>query len=144
MPHLLATFGGALLQAHRNLFHELRGLIEAMRCSPLEPSAKLAAQLGSVRADILAHFQFEEQNGYMTSVLEIHPHLARAVQHLQADHKNLLRSLDELTARVRSAPLLNHELQDAVITWVGAVQHHERSENVLVQDAFNLDLSAED
>src|SRR5262249_61195710 len=105
--------------------------------------ADLADRLDVVRASIGEHFRFEEENGYMAAVLEIHPHLERMVQHLCEEHGQLLRSLDELRAEGRAGQL-SAAGRARGLAWARAVRRHERSENVLVQDAFNLDLSAED
>jgi hypothetical protein len=45
---------------------------------------------------------------------------------------------------VRSAPAVTDELRQKVLDWPQSVRRHERRENVPVQDAFNLDLAAED
>jgi hypothetical protein len=143
MAQLRATFGEALLRAHRVLLQDLRNLRAAARASAARPG-DLADRLDTVRASIQEHFRFEEENGYMASVLEIHPHLERAAQHLCEEHGELLRSLDELRGEVRAAADLTDALRDKVFAWVAAVGRHELRENSLVQDAFNLDLAAED
>jgi hypothetical protein len=143
MAQLRATFGDALLRAHRVLLRDLRKLHEAA-AAPAQRPADLADRLDAVRASIAEHFRFEEENGYMASVLQIHPHLERLTQHLHEEHGQLLRSLDELRAEVRPAASLTDAVRDKVFAWVRAVSRHERSENNLVQDAFNLDLAAED
>jgi len=144
MTHLLATFGDALLRAHRDLLKDLREVGEANRATSPECPAGLVACLEGARADIVEHFRFEEENGYMASVLQAQPHLERAVRHLHDEHAQLLRALDQLIARTRSAPTLTDDLRSEVSAWLASVRRHERSENVLVQDAFNLDLGTED
>jgi hypothetical protein len=144
MAQLRATYGEALLRAHRNLLKDLRKLREAVQAAAVGRPSDFAARLEATRADVLEHFHFEEQNGYMASVLELHPHLKRAAEHLQEEHGRLLGALDELIAEARSAPALSEGFGEKVLDWVQSVQRHERSENALVQDAFNLDLSAED
>jgi hypothetical protein len=137
-------FGDALLRAHRSLLKDLRKVRDAAQATSPEGPAGLADLLEATRADILKHFRFEEQNGYMASVLEAQPHLERAARHLQEEHGQLLRSLDELIGATRSAAALTDDLREKVANWAQSVQRHERSENALVQDAFNLDLAAED
>jgi hypothetical protein len=80
----------------------------------------------------------------MASVLQAQPHLERTVQRLREEHGQLLRSLEEVTAEVGSATTLTGPLREKVLDWMRGVRRHERSENVLVQDAFNVDIDAED
>src|SRR5437868_1441224 len=79
MPRLRATFGDALLRAHRALLKDLTKLREAAQGASTERPADLVAHLDLVRADIQEHFRFEEQNGYMASVLALQPHLERTI-----------------------------------------------------------------
>jgi hypothetical protein len=144
MAHLRALFGDALLQAHRELLDDLRKLREAAQATPPDRPADLAARVEAARADAAKHFRFEEENGYMTGVLEAQPYLERAVRHLEAEHGGLLASLDALLAETRSCRALTPELRGKVLDWTHALQRHERSENSLVQDAFNIDMTAED
>jgi hypothetical protein len=140
MPQFRVTFGDALLGAHRALLDNLQAL-EAARAAP---PGQLAARLESTREILAEHFRFEEENGYLAQVLERHPHLERAVEHLKQEHRELLETLDGLRAETDAAGLLSDPLRDRVSEWIKRVRRHERSENVLVEDAFNVDLSAED
>jgi hypothetical protein len=144
MNKLRATFGDNLIQAHRTLLADLRKVRDAVRKTPADRPEDLAAVLEATRGDLGEHFRFEEENGYMAGVLQVQPHLARAVGHLQEEHGRLLQGLDDLIAQTRQSAGLADELRQQVIAWLGEVRRHERSENVLVQDAFNLDLTAED
>ncbi len=138
MAQLQATFGNALLEAHRALVEDLRDL-EATRATD-QPEG-LAARLERTRNQLAEHFRFEEQNGYLASVLERYPHLKGPVQHLVGEHRHLLRSLDELRGEVQQASLPAGDLGQRVAAWIRQVRRHERRENVLVEDAFNLDLT---
>jgi hemerythrin len=156
VPHLSSFLGeqamhqtessitDAHLQAHRTLRGELRGLREAARSTPAQRPGDIAAQLGAMRTDLQEHFRFEEENGYMSAVVQLRPNLARAIQHLKGEHEELMRNLNELVAEARSTTKLTASFRDKVDDWVFRVGRHERSENVLVQDAFNLDVAAED
>jgi hypothetical protein len=144
MAHKRATFGEALLRAHRALLEDLRKLRTAARATAEGPPAGLVAALDAVRADTRKHFRFEEENGYLAAVLDVHPHLARTVQRLQGEHAQLLQSLEEIITESRTASALTDELRKKVFDWMDRVRRHERSENVLVQDAFSLDIGAED
>jgi hypothetical protein len=141
MPKLLATFGDALLRAHRALLGDLQALQQATQPRRGGQPAELAACLDRTRGDLAEHFRFEEENGYLGAVLQLHPHLARVVGRLAEEHGELLRSLDALRAEAGGPDGVPRE---KVIRWIRSVRLHERRENILVQDAFCLDLSAED
>jgi uncharacterized membrane-anchored protein YhcB (DUF1043 family) len=144
MPTLRATFGEALLRAHRALLGDLRALDEAVRLAAQESLADLRTHLETTRCHLTQHFAFEEQNGYLDSVLKLQPHLGRAVQHLLEEHRKLSASLGAIAAEAGSAPALSEGLREQVRAWVKQVRRHERRENSLVQDAFTIDLTAED
>jgi hypothetical protein len=103
----------------------------------------LECQVVTASLDFDMHFAFEEQNGYMTSVVDLQPHLTRAVDRLQQEHEELLATLDSLIAEVRVAGL-SDDLRNRVGLWLKAIRRHELSENVLMQDAFSLDLGSKD
>jgi hypothetical protein len=142
MTQLHAAFGDALLKAHRALLEEMQGL-EPERTAAEQPTAFIA-RLDRMRANLAEHFRFEEQNGYLDSILERHPHLERAVARLQVEHRDLLRALDEIRDAARSSATVTDDLRDRALQWTKKVRRHEQSENVLVEDAFNIDLAAED
>jgi hypothetical protein len=144
MTEWKATFAGALDEKHQGLLKSLDKLQDAAQPAKESRPADLARELESARRDIVEHFRFEEQNGYMAPVLKIQPNLERKVAHLLADHAQLLRSLDDLIAETRTAPALNSALRDKVVDWIHGVLRHEHGENALVQEAFNRDLPAED
>jgi hypothetical protein len=72
------------------------------------------------------------------------PRLERTIQQLAREHRQLAQSLEALIAQARAATDLHDRLQVAVREWVERVRQHEMRENNLVQDAFDLDIGAED
>jgi hypothetical protein len=144
MIPLTATFPDALKQSHRALFEELEGLVRAARATAEDRPAELVGPLEAARKEVLEHFCFEEENGYMALVLQIKPNLSRSVGQLHEEHGKLRESLEAVVGEVGASTALTGALRQKVLDWVDALRRHERSENVLVQDAFNLDLAAED
>jgi hypothetical protein len=123
---------------------DLRKLDEVVRPSSREGLPELAARLGATHAHITEHFRFEEQNGYMDTVRRREPRLERAIQQLAEEHRQLAQSLAALLGKVRVATSMDDALRKDVRDWVESVRQHEVRENDLVQDAFNLDIGAED
>jgi hypothetical protein len=134
----------ALGRAHAALLEDLRKLEEAVLPASREGPAELRARLDATRRHLAEHFRFEEQNGYMDAVRKREPRLERTIQQLAEEHRRLAESLDGLIAQAGSAGRLEARFREQVRGWVADVQQHEIRENDLVQDAFNLDISAED
>jgi hypothetical protein len=134
----------ALGQAHVALLADLRNLEQAVRPSSGEGLENLRARLGAAHAHITKHFRFEEQNGYMDAVRKREPRLERAIHELAEEHGQLRQSLDALTGKARAATTLSDTLREEVREWIERVRLHEIRENDLIQDAFNLDIGAED
>lgn len=134
----------ALRQAHATLLGDLRMLEEAVRSPSRRDSADLSARLMAVREHLTEHFRFEEQNGYMASVLTREPRLERTVQQLLNQHRQLKQALDALIEEINTGSNPNNTMGEKIHAWVEQVRQHESRENVLVEDAFNFDVSAED
>ena len=134
----------SLERAHAALQKDLRALEAAGRSDVKNDVNALRARLNKTRAHVVDHFRFEEDSGYMDSVREREPRLERAVEQLAADHRALLESLDALIEKVHTAPRLDPTLGAKVTAWIKDIQRHEARENRLVQEAFSLDIGAED
>jgi hemerythrin len=134
----------ALTQAHEALGEDLEKLEAAVRPDSRENLAELCARLGATLAHITEHFQFEEQNGYMDVVRKREPHLQREIGHLAEEHRQLTQSLNAVIRQAATTTTISEALREQVRAWVQHLRQHETRENEVVQDAFNLDISAED
>jgi hemerythrin-like domain-containing protein len=139
------TLAEALSHAHTKLLDDLSKLEEAARAPAEEGAVELHAELGRIHQHVTAHFRFEEQDGYMEPMRKREPRLERKIQHLGAEHRRLTQSLEALLGEARTATnLTDPSFREKVRAWVEQVRDHETRENQVVQDAFNLDISAED
>jgi hypothetical protein len=134
----------ALGRAHEGLLEDLRKLEGALQPAAGEGLAGLRARLAATRTHLAAHFRFEEHDGYMDAVRKREPRLERTVQQLADEHRQLAESLEGLVKECGAATNLGDPLRQAVRAWVERVRHHEARENDLIQNAFNLDIGAED
>ena len=131
-----------LRHAHATLLSDLKKLEVAARAASDAAPEELAAQLRRTRAHLAEHFRFEEENGYMTAVLQRDPNQGRRVEQLRDEHRRLFAALEALLdAAGRGATDAGRA---NVLEWVAAVRRHEEREDALVQDVFNVDTSAED
>jgi hypothetical protein len=108
------------------------------------PDEEMARRLPRLREHVAEHFRFEEQSGYMTPVLQREPYQERVTEQLRGQHRELLRSLDALMAEVGFGAGTGPGFHDRVRAWVKELRRHEAEENRLYQDAFNVEVTAED
>jgi hypothetical protein len=132
----------ALRRAHADLGKDLRELEAAARAPA--GLTEMAARLDRTRLHLAEHFRFEEEDGYMTAVLQRDPNRERTIQHLRDEHRRLAEALAALLDEAAAGRGPGEALREQVLAWVAGVRDHESRENALVQDAFNVDLSAED
>jgi hypothetical protein len=144
MKQTRASIAEALTQAHATLLHDLGNLEEAVQPASGEGLAPLRSHLGATRTHLARHFRFEERDAYMEAVRKREPRLERSVQVLAEEHGELLASLDSLVAEATAVSSLDDAFRDKVRRWIGRVRRHEVREGELVQDAFTLDIGAED
>jgi len=144
MERTVPSVAEALGQAHTALLEDLRKLEATVAPTSEGGLPELRARLAASREHITEHFRFEEQNGYLDAVRRREPRLERTIQHLAEEHRQLARALDALIGNAAAAASLGGPLRNEVQAWIKQVRQHECHENDLVQDAFNLDIGAED
>jgi iron-sulfur cluster repair protein YtfE (RIC family) len=134
----------ALGKAHVALLTDLGGLDQAVHTSSEEGLVALRARLEATSANLTKHFRSEEQNGYMDVIRKREPRLERTIQQLAEEHGQLRQSLDALIEEAGAATGVDDALRNHIRELIARVRQHEIRENDLVQEAFNLDISAED
>lgn len=127
------------------LLGDLRDLLEE------RPDAENRRWLMSV-LDVLLEtlpreFDLEEEDGYMTEVLDRYPSWATQVDRLHRDHDVLFLKLKELRGRIERdawiAPIANEVRRD-LRDWVLKLIAHHRGETRLMQTAMNLEVGTGD
>ncbi len=132
MPH--DDFESELNHQHRHLRDLLTELGTLTRNPEGFEAAKgaLVAKLRALREMVQAHFAFEEEGGYMSEVLRKAPRFLPEVERLEAQHTEILRSLDGLTRTnldETDAETFLAEVHDLIDRLV----RHEREETDVVQ-----------
>ena len=138
------SLGKALGRAHVVLLEKVQKLEEAVRPESGETLEEVRTRLGATQTQVTRHFHLEEKNGFLADVAEREPRLDRAVEHLVAEHRELAQSLDALVRKARATTVLNDSLREAIRGWIARLREHEARETDLIQDAFTVDLGAED
>lgn len=101
-------------------------------------------QLIHVRGVLAEHFAFEQRPQYLATVLEQRPELEHKAQELRSEHDFLSEELDNLIDDGLAGRSSIYELRRQTLEWLSLIQFHESRENLLLQDAEDLDLGAED
>lgn len=137
MKHTETSLAQELLGAHRELMHQVRMLAQEVDERETTSFAVVRKHLEDIRTQVTRHFQFEEEGGYLSFVLETQPNLEQTVEHLQEEHSALRQAIDSIIAEARRAPVLDDTLAQKIRAWIKQLRHHEAHENALVQDAAN-------
>lgn len=133
-----------LTRAHASLLAAVRNLETSLQPTVKTSLAELRAELIATQKQILDHFRYEEQNGYLDAVRQREPRLEHNIEALEEEHRQLADTLAHLREKVYATTSLEPGLRAEILDWIGALRHHEARENLLVQDAFNFEASAED
>lgn len=138
------TSADAMARAHAVLQEQLGRLQRAAHAPRDAQPLELRNDLERVRTGLAEHFRFEEENGYMNHVLRRAPHLERKTEQLLQEHHALAQTLDTLLDEASHPQQAGPVLRDRVLVWIEQVRAHESRENLLAEEAFNQDLTAED
>lgn len=137
---------GHLLAEHRELFMRMQAVRMALadlRPPTAERFAALRAGLRELREHLRAHFQQEEQGGFMEESIARMPRLAPAAAAIMREHPGLLAELDALIERLSAGDISAESWARAgrdFERFSATMTAHERSENAVVQEGYNEDL----
>ena len=125
----------------RRLFDEVTAAI-----GPGGATAKAAKLMSRLDVQLRAHFRMEEVDGIFAQVERDAPQLARDVERLRAEHKELLIDATHLA---ELAPSLSNEEARRLFAHLFArfrdrVARHESEENGVLQRAYCVDVGTKD
>jgi len=137
----------AILAGHQ----ELKGLLEridhvlATRSDTVEEACHLLAQLGD---RLVKHFALEEQEGYFEEAVLHAPQLVAKVNRLLAQHPKMCSQAHSLVQEATGQPSQAAEWWETThrlfLAFRDELLRHERAEDRLLQEAYNLDLGSHD
>lgn len=97
-------------------------------------------RLRDFRNHLLKHFDLEEEGGFMNEILTEKPEAMGQVKRLEAEHDDILASLDTILRDLKIMQKKEIEkLQDIrkrVVTLISSIQAHESAENELIQSVY--------
>lgn len=135
----------ALLDAHTEVERQLDqfGRWKTELCELGQPRfGEMGMRLEEIRQLLAAHFAAEEEGGYLAPALRAAPQFTHRAEHLQHQHQEFLRELDEMVVRLTSSPAQFPTWSDACREFdelLARLRDHEHAENEIVRSAFELD-----
>ena len=121
---------GALLDRMRDLFADLR----EGRAGPTSDPGQLVEEF---RRELRKHFTLEENEQYFGTIAADRPELKGEVLRLLAEHEDLMGALAPLQAALQE-PARRTELTSLFETFREQLRTHERAENALLREYFDL------
>ena len=138
------------LNEHHELHQHVTEIGAALEADPTEVSQQqwelLRGRLVALRQRLFAHFQQEEEGGYLEEAICRAPTMANAAAQLQKQHCEFLSELAaaiEAPQGKRKASEMWLETRERFGQLAKRLLAHEQAENVLLGRAFNVDLSTE-
>ncbi len=138
-----------LLEEYATLEYILMGDLRDLLEEPPDDETRkwLLVVLDALLDTLPREFDLQEDDGYMTEVLDNYPNWLGAVEKLQLERDSLFQKLKDLHDQVAQedsfteiANLVRLELRDWMITLIA----YHRHENRLMQTAMNLEVGVGD
>lgn len=145
----MTTHQSLLLERYSTLEYILLGDLRDVLEEPADAENRkwLLAILDTLLETLPHEFDLQEEDGYMSDVLDRHPNWANQVEQLHHNHERLFQKLQELRGRIELnswiAPIANEVRRD-LRDWVLTIVAHRRRETRLVQTAANLEVGVGD
>ena len=140
------TWANELAHEHAHLGNMLLRVRRLLSASiDVSPVQSLVILLDQVTVEVREHMAFEEQGGYLAPVAQRLPGRHNTVEQLLGEHALLQSGLADVLAQLRECSNLfefRETISPRLDRWIDRMRDHERRENLLVQEAFNTDISA--
>lgn len=139
------------LQEEHKALHDLSQVLkEHIAATPTADSAQWLEGLRTAFERLHSHIkrciEMKVEDGYLETILKERPTLAKQVEHIKAEHGQLLRMADgirnDLATTRPDDRLLVGDACARVQRFVAIVGQHEQRENMIVLFAFNQDLGS--
>ena len=138
--------GSRLLEEHLDLERKLAEVRQVLEASDANPKA-IVRELVLLTRQVLAHFRREEEGGYLAEAVEAAPRFKDVATKLKNQHPEFVHRLDlleSLAAVGDGSARWRQQLTAMYEDFLKRFEEHEHAENRLVQEAFNVDVGAED
>lgn len=125
-------------------------LMERVACVPRMNKSKWIGDVRTafehLRAHLTKHMALEEQGGYMSQVLAVRPTLSPQVAQLEHEHYEFTQIMNMVhRALMETGPedsLLIRDLCHRIQDLLAYVEHHKKTEDLLVISVLNQDIGS--
>ena len=122
------------------------------RCTVSSPSvgcrrSEVVAQFQRLREELVEHFHYEEEGGFFKDVVERAPRYSEQIDELCQEHVQSLQDLDQMTHDAEVGEPTGEwwdDLSHRFHEFSNQLMNHEARENQLLQNAYGIDLGAND
>ena len=135
-----------ILEEHRAL-RKLLAQIEQELTKKSSPVTEVGDLLGQLGDRLVRHFAFEEEEGYFSDAVSRSPQLVAKANDLMAQHPKMCARVRDLTIQIGpspSAPDWWEETRTRFLAFKEELLKHERTEDALIQEAYNRDIGSHD
>ena len=136
----------AVLQQHNTLKSLLTAISSRLETSQ-EASRNLVSLFNALAFHLQTHFEFEEEDDYFPTLVQLAPRKASTVEMLIHEHREMLAEVEGLVQIARddfetrkSTDLLTKRFAE----FREKLEAHEHVENLLLQDVYTEDIGTKD
>lgn len=137
-------FVNHLVAQHRRLHHLLTETRQALLASTGDDASAVLPVLQQVRDELEKHFREEDEGGCLDEAVCRCPQLSTECQRIEAEHHDLLGSVDELLATARNHQPTRSALISNFERLCRQIYAHEAAENHLLAVGFGVNPNGDD
>ena len=144
-PQIASEYLEKIHQEHQHQGQQLARLRKAL-VERLDLNA-LAKLLVEMSGELAEHFRLEEDGGYFDDAVAVAPRLIEQANRLRHQHGELRERLDSLLQTVESTQATDgsaDEIRHSTREFIFELVEHERSENLMVTEAYQQDIGEGD
>jgi hypothetical protein len=131
-------------RSHVSLLANLKKVEALVQPQTVASLLTVVKQLAATKSHLGDHYGSEEQGGWMDAIRRQEPRFSHTVEHLQAQRRELVHSLETLIEEAEAARELDYPLRKKIGRWVQRVRENEACETDLLEETLEADLGAGD
>lgn len=131
---------------HEELMFRLTQFREVLARRKIKPAA-LVDCIDALSDVVRAHFAHEEVDGYFDHIVQMAPHLTHKIDTLKEQHQAFRQALADLRSFASANPSCSEfwrQLTDSFQCFYERFGEHERTEDALLQEAYERDMGDSD
>lgn len=135
-----------IAREHKRLSNHLGNLLRVL-AERQRTVVELAVEFEKLKDELVQHFHEEDEGGFFDGIVEHAPRLSERIEALRQEHDRLLEQLNELQTKVdvpAPSPEWWQELERSFHDFSCELMRHEHRENEILQEAYGVDIGAQD